>query len=327
MRKILLVSCLMISALAYADPSGRAELQAEDGKSYLQSLKSTSITQDVSNDVEPTTEWEKGLQAAALSFGIQAGTYWQSKNVLAYLTVKQKLLDNINFDALLIRYPKYSIAPAVISEDEGRLRTSDSGQTLRILGKTYIINVKPRFVFSALSWRNYLYIFPVKPVKPHNEILPKTEKERRIWDAAVDKGWNIGVKSVNYTMRVRFARLTRDYIGMVRYHLLRSYNMVSEPIINEKYKAISGGGRVLNIEDSLITIEQTPEMNLAREQWKALPQLPDISYLFPKDVNDDAVSLEDSIGFAGHMQPKFIKSEFKDKEPISTNSAAAKFSR
>lgn len=311
MKKIILLSCLLLSSVTQADQSGRANLDVEDGESYLKSLKSTAIANEAHEDESPETEWEKGLQSTAFAYGVQAGTYWQSKNVAAYLTVKQKMFDaGFNFEPLLIKYPKYSIAPAVISEDEGRLRTSESGQTLRILGKTYIINVKPRFVFNPLNWRQYLYISSSKPIKPLSEALPKNEKEQRIWDAAIEKGWGVGVKSVNYTIRVRFARLTRDYIGMTRYHLLRSHNMVSEPIINEKYKAVSGGGRVLNIEDSLITIEQTPSMNMTREQWKALPQLPDVSYLFPAGINDDLPPLNELIGYAGHGQPNYKYSEF-----------------
>ncbi|MNR24936.1 hypothetical protein D3C85_1420530 [compost metagenome] len=133
---------------------------------------------------------------------------------------------------------------------------------------------------------------------------PKNDRENKIWDAAIKRGWEVGVKSVEYTMKTRFARLIRDYVGMTRYHLLRHYNMVSLPEVSESYKDVTGSGKAMNVSDRVLTIKALPQLNLDNKGWIAISRLPETGGLFPLGIEDQAISMKEMMGYAGHLQQK-----------------------
>ncbi|MND39424.1 hypothetical protein D3C80_301380 [compost metagenome] len=302
--------CLVLAAAslsAFADPSGRYEPKAVDGVAALESLMAESLTKKENETLGlvPNTEWEKAIDSTAFTLGVQSGANWQAKNALDYINSMQRIFDaGINFDPLLIKSNNYLMQPPVISEDNGRKVISQSGRVLRLLDKTFEINVDSRFVYGAKSWREYLYISPEEPTIPNRQMRPKNDRENKIWDAAIKRGWEVGVKSVEYTMKTRFARLIRDYVGMTRYHLLRHYNMVSLPEVSESYKDVTGSGKAMNVSDRVLTIKALPQLNLDNKGWIAISRLPETGGLFPLGIEDQAISMKEMMGYAGHLQQK-----------------------
>lgn len=309
-RKYLLALALVAGCVS-ADQSGRYEPQQVSGQELLSSMMSDALEKEESKvGLAPSTEWEKAIEESAFSYGAQAGAYWQSRNILNYFTSIQRILDEgVKFEPLLISKDGYKIQPPVIMEDDGREVISPTGKTLRVLDKTFNIGVDARFVYGSKNWREYLYLIPEKPVIPHRSMRPKSDRDKQIWDSAIKRGWETGVKSVIYTVRTRYARMVRDYVGMTRYHLLRHYNMVTMPIVSEKYEAVTGTNKIMNINDRVITIDAVPVLNHKKNTWIAFSKLPQTSGLFPRGIEDQSVDISDIANFAGHLQPKFQSSE------------------
>ncbi|MEM0550287.1 MULTISPECIES: type IV secretory system conjugative DNA transfer family protein [Aeromonas] len=306
-KPLMLFVVAVLSAPSFADSSGRYEKKHVDGKAALQSLMAENISRDeeAALGLVAGSEWEKAIESTAFTLGVQSGAQWQAKNVQDFITANQRIYDaGINFDPLLIKQKNYSIQPPVISEDNGRNIISESGRVLRILDKTFQINIDSKFVYGAKSWREYLYVVPDEPVIPNRQMRPKNERENQIWNASLKRGWEVGVKSVEYTMKTRYARLIRDYVGMTRYHVLRHYNMVSLPEVSESYKAVTGNGQVMNVGDRVLTIKALPNLNLDKQGWIAISRLPQTAGLFPRGIEDQSISMNEMIGYAGHLQPK-----------------------
>jgi hypothetical protein len=101
-------------------------------------------------------------------------------------------------------------------------------------------------------------------------------------------GYEVGIKQVEQVTTMRFARLTRDIIGMKRFELLKQRNVVSDIKIADAYYPVSGGGNRMNIKESRVSIEVNPQLNANRWNWETIPRLADVTDLFPNGalVND-----------------------------------------
>ncbi len=226
----------------------------------------------------------KAIRAAGRSAGAQNGLYWRSNQLIKQLVQMEKYLDeiyNVALESLMIRYRDFYIVPPVISGTEGGMRKSDNGRVLRIAEHTFRIERDPYFLINPPTWRDYLSINVPKPDPVVKALMPRNQEEYEIWLEGVNIGWKAGVHQADMIMRTHLARMTRDIVGMVRYHMLKRKRMVSPPQVTEKYLPVSGGGRQMSIEDSIIKIVSDPELNANRNKWVPLPELPDARKIFP----------------------------------------------
>lgn len=226
---------------------------------------------------------EKAFVSTARSVGAQAGLYWRARQLQKQLMKMAPFLNRTYNDAIravLIQHHNYYIVPPVISGTAGGMRMDDSGRVLRIAEQTFRIERAPYFVINPPTWRDYLTM-SVAPPNAHPLLLPRTSAERRIWRKGVKQGWQAGVRQADAMLRTRLARMTRDIVGMVRYHLLVIRHMVSKPIVTDRYYPVSGGGEKMSIQDSIIRIRSNPALNSDRDAWRPVPKLPNTSELFP----------------------------------------------
>lgn len=220
----------------------------------------------------------------AINIGTQAGFYWASNEINDRLEHHSEYLNQIDFKALLIKKKHYYIQPPVVTEDNGRKIIDEEGRYLRLIDKAYYIDTDPKFAFEPPTWREYLLLSASTPDEPFDAFLPTNKEEQEVWERGLRKGFRTGIETAQLTIRNKIARITNDYVGMVRYHILREKNMISAPKVQETYASISGGGRQLVIEDSMISIKVNPQLNNNRYSWQVVPQLPDISHLFPEKL-------------------------------------------
>lgn len=224
------------------------------------------------------------IRDEAMNIGTQAGFYWAVNEINKRLEGKSRYLDQIDFKPLLIKKKRYYILPPVVKEDSGRKLIEDSGRYLRLIDTSYYLETEPKFILNPPTWRDYLTLSAPVPDKPVEAWLPDDSEEQLTWDEALETGFETGVKQAQLTLRNKISKLTADYLGLVRYQILRSKNMVSSPKIKESYAPIVGGGQRLIIEDSTVQITVNPQLNNNRYSWDVIPQLPDISHLFPEEI-------------------------------------------
>ena len=234
----------------------------------------------------------KAVREQARTSGVQAGLYHRIVELRARFDNIGDELDGIYpFERLMIRRPHYVIVPPVITDTDGGMRINDQGNILRIASKTYRIIKDPRFATAAPNWRQYLFVTVPEPESIHKALRPRNEEEYSIWVDGVEEGWRLGQRQAERIMQVQVATLTRDFTGMVRYHLLREHNMITEPLVKERYLPVVGGGRKLSIEDSVIRIDVNPELNADANTWVAIPRLPSVRHLLPEDLRSQAHDL------------------------------------
>ena len=208
---------------------------------------------------------EKAVAQAAQALGIQSGLHYESQKIYAVLTKHASAMDKVfNFGILLYQN---NILPPVIVKASNTVHISNTGDTLRIAGKTYRIIRQVKFVTAQPTWRNYLWMSYPKPELPNKILLPKTDEERAAWQVAVTNGWNQGIKQAMTIYGINLHRLVRDYNGMVLYKSLLLQNMVSPFYVTKKNYGVTGTGSHIAVDDQSLSITTKPELQLHSKLW------------------------------------------------------------
>lgn len=193
----------------------------------------------------------QAVQDAALSYGAQSALAWQSKQINAQLSMKQKQLANI-YDFKRIMLP-HNVLPPVIRGASNALNLDDN-RTLRSSEKTIEIIKPARFVTVPPSWRDYLVMNFKAPEKPVDSMLPSSSDERAIWDKYVAEGWRRGYKQANAILSDKLGQLTQDYTGMAYFKKLYILKMVTAPQVAAADLGITGNSQKLAIGDRIVRI-------------------------------------------------------------------------
>lgn len=240
---------------------------------------------------EADVERLKVLKAKAHTLGIQSGAYYASKKIRDNLESMSIKLDSIyDFGRLGLAKPykgAYIVNP-VIAELNKTIMMSPDSRSFIVRDQTFIIAKDPYLSLVPPNWRTYITFAVEPPQIPTDLIKPKTAEEIKVWRTEMLAGYEVGIKQVEQVTTMRFARLTRDIIGMKRFELLKQRNVVSDIKIADAYYPVSGGGNRMNIKESRVSIEVNPQLNANRWNWETIPRLADVTDLFPNGalVND-----------------------------------------
>lgn len=240
---------------------------------------------------EQEVERAKILRAKAHTLGIQSGAYYASKKIKSNLEAIGSKLDSIyDFSRLGIAHPYKGafIVNPVIAEIDKSIMLSPDSRSFIVRDQTFAITKEPYLSLTPPSWRSYLF-FAVEPPQIGNDVIkPRTPEEIKLWREEMLAGYEVGIRQVEQVTATRFARLTRDIIGMMRFELLKQRNIVSDIKIADVYFPVSGGGNRMNVNESRVSIEVNPQLNSNRWNWATIPRLADVTDLFPNGamVND-----------------------------------------
>lgn len=270
----LLLCCLILSPYAFAN-------DADPALQSLMNFKESRVTVKYAPAEE---ERLKVLKIKANSIGLQSGAFYAANKIRTRLEGLSNTLDNI-FDfgrlGVVRNYKGAYIVNPIVSEVEKSIMLSPDSRSFVIRDQIFLIAKDPYLSLSIPSWRSYIE-FQVEPVRiPDDMIPPNTEEEIQVWKRELLIGYQMGINQVEDIFVTRFARLSRDIIGMQRYELLRQRNMVSDIKIADAYYPVSGGGNRMNINESRVSIEINPALNSNRWDWETIPRLADVSDLFP----------------------------------------------
>lgn len=205
------------------------------------------------------------LQDIAMTVGAQSGLHWRSIQIDETLAKQAKNLDLMyNFDGLLL---DHNVMPPVLTSAEETLNL-DSPNSIRIADTTYEIVSQAKFVTTAPTWRDYLWMDYPQPPIPDNGILPHTNAEKKLWRKDVQDGWNKGVAQADEIYSENLSRLERDYKGMLLYRDLRAQNIVSAPFVATTDLGVTGDGSSLNVNDQVLRITALPALQTNSGRWK-----------------------------------------------------------
>lgn len=207
------------------------------------------------------------IKDTALSYSAQSALTWRSQQINSLLQNEQDYLSEIfNFNALML---KNNVLPPVLAEGDSALNM-DSPYALRLADKVYKIVQPPQFVTAVPTWRDYLWMDYPKPDLPDATLLPKTPQEKTVWDTYAQKGWNAGIQQANEIFSANLGRLKRDYGGMILYRKLLAQNIVTPPYVAKTNLGVTGGGTSMRVNDQVLRITATSELNANSKTWKAV---------------------------------------------------------
>ncbi len=217
------------------------------------------------------------LRNSALSLGVQVGISVESARYNALWDKDSNLLDlGVDFKPLLIDdgTGRNILPPVILSLGDSR-QIGSGGRVFRIADQVYRVVKQPAFVLEPPTWRAYLKMDVPKPSIPPSSILPITEEEIEYWRVHLVRGYVKGVEVTHKRVDAKYRRLARDYTGMVLYHLMRDFNMISEPQISVTNNPVisTQNGSMMAINDSIVVLSVEPKLNSIRSNWKAYPQL------------------------------------------------------
>jgi defect-in-organelle-trafficking protein DotC len=204
------------------------------------------------------------IRDAALSYGVQGGLAWSSRQIDDDVKAQADHLTQIyDFNQIMIRESGgVMVQPPVISASEDTYQQSDFGRTLRVADSYYQIIKQAQFAPVSPLWYSYLVQTYNTPQTPPDAVLPKNDAERELWIKYVDQGWQTGVQQGQDIFKANLDLLNRDYDGMVRYAVLLHKGEVSPPVVAGSNLGTTGSGQDMRQNDQLYKITQEPSLNV-----------------------------------------------------------------
>lgn len=190
--------------------------------------------------------------------------YWDQ--LLSFKSLTSLLSDGAAKGMFLVGGVVDEVAKSVKTVDKNLIMTEDT---------KYIIKQYPRLSVSPPYWQDYIFTGDDLDLSlPSRSLLPQSETDREIWEAAIEKGWTRGEESALNELRSRYNQLFADLIGMVRYWTLVETGMIQEVTVDsanyylQHQKLENGESLVLN--PTTIEITQQSTFVAKPEQWDAI---------------------------------------------------------
>ena len=207
----------------------------------------------------------QALRETALSVGARGGLAERAQQINATLIGYEPVLGRIfQFGRILL---DDNVLPPILIEARNTLNLSGSN-AIRIADRNYKIIAQARFVTSAPTWREYLWMAYDIPDMPDRSLLPRNKPERIMWARDLEEGWQAGLRQADLIYTENVNRLVRDFKGMILYRRLLAQNMVSEPFVAAMDMGVTGGGNDMTVNDRVLRITSFPELQAGGDNWK-----------------------------------------------------------
>lgn len=171
----------------------------------------------------------KAIEETAYALAVQHGVKWRYDQINNALESRSGQIDAIfNFDAHLLH--NGMLMPPIVVEAGPGQRLENTKLNV-FTDTTYKIIEDAKLLTTAPEWRAYLMQQHDAVIDVHPSLYPQTPQERKIWQAAIEKGWVVGVEQAQYLYEQGLNRLQRDIRGIIRYRVLALQGVVNVPLI------------------------------------------------------------------------------------------------
>ena len=198
--------------------------QNEPGElAALLEMKGTTTKDTAVSPMRPSA-----IREAAQLVTFQTAIAWRYKQLVTATEAHSAIMDTaFNFGPLLMTQGDALILPPVLTRAGASMRI-ESGETATAAQTSYELLAPARYVSVAPTWREFLMAdaFP-EPEKPNPAVMPKDDKERRIWREAVREAWSQGLAEADQLYADNISRMVRQYRGVMLYHLLTAQHLLS----------------------------------------------------------------------------------------------------
>lgn len=268
MKLTSLFSVLVVAAgplCGLADAYAQASAGAPPTLSEL--LKQTPASPDGAG--MPTIRFN-AIRETAITFGAQAGLARRTFDNLKRLERQAQELDVIyNFQSLMV---EGNVVPPVMTETTD-VYDQSSEDMLRVIGKVFRIEQQARFTYAPPTWRAYLmmgYTFDSNVVAA---VAPQTDAERQLWKQGAEEGFALGSAQADTILKDNFARLQRDFLGMVKYHQMLEAGMVTKPYVASTQRGVvRAEDGSMHVGEVFLRITASPDFVSEPGKWKSGPR-------------------------------------------------------
>lgn len=234
----------------------------------IQNIKKENTT--VGDNGLPLDIRRDAVIEAAISYGARAGLAWRTFHIREEIQKRGRYLDKIyDFGNLLIPAPSgLLIEPPIVSEAANALIIETDGQQAAVSDRIYNIINNARIVSAPRNWRTYLEREYTNVEPPPDILRPENAEEREIWIEKVNAGWEEGVRQAEEIFEEDLHLLNADFQGMVRYRLLLSQGMISQPYALQTDRGVTGGGEEMRVGDRAVQITGVPQLMTGSQEWQ-----------------------------------------------------------
>jgi hypothetical protein len=207
-----------------ADQAGGPRRGEPEKLAELLEMKSDSSKDTAVSLIRPSA-----VREAAQLVTLQTAIAWRYRRLLERVESYAGIMDTaFNFSPLLMTHGDALIMPPVLTRAGASMRI-EKPDTATTSQTSYELLAPARYVPAAPHWREFLMTdgFPA-PEKPNPAVMPKNDKERAIWRTAVRETWAQGVEEADRLFADNVARMTRQYRGVMLYHLLTAQHLLSK---------------------------------------------------------------------------------------------------
>ena len=208
------------------------------------------------------------LTEAARTVGFRGGLAERAAVLKEALDSRAARLDTI-FQFSMVMNSNGTVPPVIV---EARDLSSVSSDQIRTANRVYKIVREERFAAVPPTWRDYLLVGLVAKNDgvelPDFAIRPKNGEEESIWKAGVRRGWEEGQKQAQAILAANFNRLTRDYVGMLRYSTLIQMGMISTTKVAESSQTVTGDSKQLMLGDTLKRVTSRAAFQPDAGKWR-----------------------------------------------------------
>ena len=210
------------------------------------------------------------LREAGLSFGARGGLAYRTFEIQRRLAEQESYLSRTyDFNRLLIAGANgLLIEPPIVSEAQQALIIKPAGQEAATADRVLKINRAARIVSAPRNWRTYLERDWGKVEPPPPVLLPRDDREKKIWQDNLKKGWEAGIEQADDTFQADLDRLTNDFVGMVRYRELLAQGMITAPYALAENRGITGNPNEMRIGDRGLEITGPSQFVIQSNTWQ-----------------------------------------------------------
>lgn len=213
------------------------------------------------------------LREAALSYAAQAGYERRVWEIMRQLEVDSpQLSQTFDFNRVAYRAPRETgyILPPVVSRATAAINVNADGRSAIAADEFYSLEIPGRIITVVPTWRDYLVIPLEEPARQNDDFLPQDREEQRVFARFAAEGWQAGVEQADEALELNFARLRRDYLGMIEYRRMVQAGLVTELIVRDSETRSAGEGDELFIGERRVEIVNAARFVRDPSQWRPL---------------------------------------------------------
>ncbi len=256
MRPVVALVMVLLACNAAAEPPTLEDLVAF--------APAGGVTHSLPEDMR-----RNAMRTAAVGYAARAGLThrgWEIARILEHFSPQIGRV--FRFRDLMIHEGGFLVQPPVLAEtrqafrlDRSLNRAASAGRHLKIVAAERIISAVP-------DWRDFLIRQWAKADAPASVLFPRDAAERELWRGWLEEGWKEGTDLADMIFLDDLDRLAGFFEGLVLWHRLNRQRMVSAPVLSLERSAVSGGGDVMRIDESLVTIAARASLVARPDLWR-----------------------------------------------------------